>query len=77
MNYVNENEFLSWYEKNAKDKQYSKPVLLNEVFENYCETRVSEYVLSADKTVSGKEERYPFKYDEIGCCGADTKFIYF
>lgn len=77
MNYVNENDFLKWYEKNAKDKQYNKFKLLNEVFEQYCETRVTEFILSSDKTVSGTEERYPYKYDEFGCCGADTKFIYF
>lgn len=77
MNYVNENTFLTWYESNAKEKKYDKYKLLQEVFEQYCTTRKSEYILTSDKTISGKDETYSYKYDEVGCCGADTKFIYF
>lgn len=77
MNYVNEAKFISWYESVAKEPCMSSAALLADVFQQYVSTRANEYVVPADKTISGKEERYTFRFENIGACGACTDYIYF
>ena len=77
MNYVNEAKIITWYKNAAKPPQLSDSALLADVFRRYIETRCAEYVLPADRTVTGREERYPFRCETIGACGACTTFMYF
>lgn len=77
MNYVNEEKFIEWYMSTAKPPMLSAPSLLAGAFRRYAETKCSEYVLCADQTVTGREERYPFRCETIGACGACTPFMYF
>ena len=77
MNYVNEEKLIAWYESVAKEPRMSSAALLADVFQQYVSTRVSEYVIPAEKTISGHEERYPFRFENIGACGACTNYIYF
>lgn len=77
MNYVNQEAFFDWYSSTSKQERFDKSALLSEVFEQYCRTHNEEYVLPAECTRSGKEERYPFRFENIGCCGASTMFLYF
>ncbi len=77
MNYVNEAEFIAWYRRTAKPPQLSPEALLADVFRYYVETKDSAYVLPADRTVTGREESYPFRCETIGACGACTPFMYF
>ena len=77
MNYVNEDKFIVWYKSTARPPQLSETALLSDVFQRYVETRCSEYVLPAERTVTGREERYPFRCETIGACGACTPFLYF
>lgn len=75
-NYVNEEKFFAWYESVAKDKTDRKALLAN-VAKQYMARRKAVYVLPAEKTLSGKEESYPFRFENIGCCGASTIYFYF
>ena len=77
MNYVNEAKFIEWYQRTAKPPLLSSEALLSDVFHRYVETRCSEYILSAEQTVTGREERYPFRCESVGACGACTPFMYF
>ena len=77
MNYVNEEKFIEWYENTAKQPRMTPASLLADVFRRYAETRCPEYILSPDQTVTGREERYPFRCEVVGACGACTPFIYF
>ena len=77
MNYVNEEKFIAWYKSTARPPLLSEAALLADVFRRYTETRCSEYVLTAAQTVTGREERYPFRCETIGACGACTPFLYF
>ena len=77
MNYVNEDQFVAWYESVAKEPRLSSSALLADVFQQYVSNHTSEYVIPAEKTISGREERYPFRFENIGACGASTFFIYF
>ncbi len=74
-NYVNEEAFLAWYEEKTGLKA-NKKALLQELAKQYMATRKGEFVLDADKTLCGKEERYTFRFENIGCCGASTMYFY-
>lgn len=76
-NYVNEDKFFDWYSENCATPIGNKGKLLNEVFQQYLKTRRQEFILTADKTNSGKDEAYPIRFENIGCCGASTYYIYF
>ncbi len=36
-----------------------------------------KFTLGANKTVSGKEEEYPVRFENIGCCGAVNYVVTF
>ncbi len=74
-NYVNEESFFRWY-KEKTGLMADKKALLQELARQYMATRKGEFVLSADKTLSGEEERYAFSFENIGCCGASTMYFY-
>ena len=77
MNYVGDARFIAWYESVAKAPQKTPEALLDDVFRRYLETRCAEYILPPEQTVTGREERYPFRCETIGACGASTPFLYF
>lgn len=77
INYVNEKAFLNWYQSVSRDQIVNESALLNEVFLAYCRTGKGIYTLPAAKTVTGKDESYPFTCENIGCCGASTLYVYF
>ena len=77
INYVNDDVFWNWYKATAKGPLMTKKALLDSVFKHYCDTKSEIYTLSPDETISGKEETYSFKFEDIGCCGASTIYIYF
>ena len=77
INYVNDDIFWKWYKENSKELKMTKKELLDSVFKFYCDTKSELYTLSPDETSSGKEETYSFKFEDIGCCGASTIYIYF
>ncbi|MCF0120501.1 MAG: hypothetical protein HUJ65_02585 [Oscillospiraceae bacterium] len=77
VNYVNDDGFLSWYSEKTGSTGFNKAALLQKVFDRYLEDQVPEFILPAGSTVSGAEERYPFRFEDLGCCGASTYFIYF
>jgi len=74
-NYVNEESLFLWYEEKTGQKA-NKKTLLQELSRQYMATRKGEFVLGPDKTLSGKEERYAFTFENIGCCGASTMYFY-
>lgn len=74
-NYVNEDVFFAWYEEKTGRKP-DKKALLAELAKQYMDTRKGEFVLSADKCLSGAEERYGFRFENVGCCGASTIYFY-
>lgn len=77
VNYVNQDDFFRWYNSVSLEKIQNKSAILEDVHKGYCDTHSEVYVIPAEKTVSGKDEQYAFKYDDIGCCGASTVYIYF
>jgi hypothetical protein len=77
MTYVNQEAFFAWYNSVSRRPLRDGDALLGEVFSQYCSTGRQEYTLPASATVSGKEESFPFRYENVGCCGASTMFIYF
>ena len=77
INFVNDDIFWNWYKVTAKGPLLTKKALLDDVFKRYCDTKNEAYILSPDETVSGTEEVYNFKFEDIGCCGASTIYIYF
>ena len=77
INYVNEDKFFEWYSKSSAAPIFNKDKLLNEVFQQYLKTRRQEFVLLAGNTKSGKDETYSIRFENIGCCGASTYYIYF
>jgi len=77
INYVNDDIFWNWYKENSKELLKTKKALLDEVYQRYCETKKEVYTLTAEETKSGKEENYIYKFEDIGCCGASTIYIYF
>ena len=74
-NYVNEDAFFSWYEEKTGLKA-NKKTLLQELGKQYMSTRKAEFVLSGEISLSGNEEVYPFRFENIGCCGASTMYFY-
>ena len=74
-NYINEDAFFAWYEEKT-GKKPDKKALLAELAKQYMDTRKGEFVLSADKCLSGAEERYSFRFENVGCCGASTMYFY-
>ena len=77
VNYVNQEKFLDWYNSVSKVKTSNAVNLLKKVHQQYCDTGNSVFTVPADKSVSGNDEHYAFRYEDIGCCGASTKYIYF
>ena len=73
-NYVNEEAFFAWYEEKTGRK--ANRALLKELAQQYMSSRKEEFVLSPDAALSGREERYPFRFEAIGCCGACTMYFY-
>ncbi len=77
MNYVNQEAFFDWYSSVSNKDLINTEALLSDVFAQYCRTHSEEYILPAESTRSGNVERYRFRFENIGCCGASTMFIYF
>ncbi|MBR5346013.1 MAG: hypothetical protein IK127_09345 [Clostridia bacterium] len=77
MNYVGENKLFTWYHTVAKPPRLSDAALLAEVHQQCVEFHAEEYVLPPEKTLSGREERYAYRSENIGACGASTGFMYF
>ncbi len=77
LQYVNEEAFFTWYDSVALAKSYNRSILLNDVYQQYAETKDSVFVLPADMTSTGKEESYSYRIEDIGKCGASTVFMYF
>ena len=76
-NYVNEDKFIEWYKSVAKEPRLSSEALLADVFQCRISTRETAYRIPAEKTVTGREESYFFRFENIGACGACTNYIYF
>lgn len=76
-NYVNEQAFFDWYDAVVRDHRLERGALLHDVYNVYCRTHKGECTVPADRTVSGRQEKYRFTCDIIGCCGANTVYIYF
>ena len=76
-NYVNEAAFISWYNSVSKQLCSNTAGLLEQVHKHYCDTHSEEFTIPAENSKTGKAESYPFIYDDIGCCGASTVYIYF
>ena len=77
MQLVNEEKFFSWYASVCRQPDVSRSSVLDDLMRQYHETRSEEFVLPASQSVSGLEEHYPFRYENIGCCGASTPYLYF
>lgn len=77
MNYVGENKLFSWYRSVAKEPRLTDAELLAEIYRQYVETRFEEILLPPEKTLTGREERYAYRCETIGACGANTDFMYF
>ncbi|MCQ2452186.1 MAG: hypothetical protein MJ075_03505 [Oscillospiraceae bacterium] len=75
--YVDEEKFFDWYKKNAKEPDSNHTRVLNQLYSKYCETGKSYFTLKASQSVSGQEVQFPFRFEDIGCGGASTLFIYF
>ena len=77
VNYVNEDAFFDWYARVSKSAPEQRDALLGEVFSQYCRTGEQKYTLPASQSKSGRPESIPFRFENVGCCGASTMFIYF
>ena len=75
--FINSEAFFKWYDSVSSDTKYNKDKLLNEVFQQYCDTRESVFELPAEKTVTGKAESYKYEFEDLGKCGGSALFIYF
>ena len=75
--FINSEAFFKWYDSVSSDTKYNKDKLLNEVFQQYCDTRESVFQLPAEKTVTGKAESYKYEFEDLGKCGGSALFIYF
>lgn len=75
-NYVGSEKFMEWYRRTAKAPR-GEGEALRRVYEDYCRTGKSVFELSSGETVSGRPESYPYTFENIGCCGASTIYIYF
>lgn len=77
VNYVNQEAFFDWYGSVSRAGLTDKAALLSELFSRYCQTGEERFTLTAEQTKSGQEESFPFRFENVGCCGASTVFIYF
>lgn len=77
VNYVNESAFISWYNSVSKNMCSNDASLLEMVHKHYCDTHSECFTIPAENSKTGTAETYLFKYDDIGCCGASTVYIYF
>jgi len=77
VNYIDEEKFFQWYEKNASNPDSNRTRVLNKLYSKYCETGKPYFTLAASETQSGQAESFPFRFEDVGCCGATTLFIYF
>ncbi|MBR6207104.1 MAG: hypothetical protein IKQ73_08075 [Oscillospiraceae bacterium] len=75
--FVNEDSFLRWYADNCRIPDGNTGRVLNDVYMGYCSTGVQQFVIPAAASVSGRDETYPFRFEDKGCCGASNPFIYF
>lgn len=76
-NYVNEEKFFDWYTSVSKTGIGNKSTLLAELVSNAGGPGEKEFLLPASQTVTGKDEVYKYKIDNLGCCGASTIYCYF
>lgn len=74
-NYVNEDVFFAWYEEKTGHEP-NKKALLAELSKQYISTRKGEFILPAEKCLSGESEKYSFAFENVGCCGASTMYFY-
>lgn len=74
-NYLNEEAFFAWYEEKTGQKP-DKKALLDSLAKQYMATRRGEFILPAEKCLSACEEVYPFRFENLGCCGASTMYFY-
>ena len=75
-NYVNEEKFIAWYRAAARTPLGDKAIL-ERAAKQYMATRKGLFVLGPEETLSGQEESYAFRFENIGCCGASTLYFYF
>ena len=75
--FINSEAFFEWYDSVSNDLKYNKDKLLDDVFQQYCQTRESHFDLPAEKTVTGKPESYKYEFEDLGKCGGSALFIYF
>ena len=76
-NYVNEDDFFSWYEEMTGKPILNKSQLLSDVASAYAQTGKGIYTIPSNKTATGKAESYAFTFENIGCCGASTFYYTF
>ena len=74
-NYVNEDRFFDWYREKT-GRAPDRKALLAELAKQYMKSRKGEFVLPADRTLSGEQELYAFTFENVGCCGASTMYFY-
>lgn len=77
VNYIDEDKFFQWYEKMAANPDGNHSRVLNKLYSKYCDTGMTVFTLAASETKSGQAESFPFRFEDVGCCGASTLFIYF
>ncbi len=75
--YVNAESFLNWYDSVHAGARPSDQEVLDQVVRQFQQTRREEFVLPAEQTKSGREERCPFRFEHLNCCGADRVIISF
>ena len=76
-NYVGQEKFFQWYDSITNDHDYDKNAVLAEVMTQYARARKGVFIVPAAKTRTGQEEEYEFSFENVGCCGASTFFVYF
>ena len=74
--YVNEQTLLDRYAALTGSPCPNPASLLQQAYALGCRG-VRQLTLPAAKTLSGREERIPFTFENVGCCGASTIFIRF
>lgn len=75
--YVGQEKFFDWYSEKSAESGFDKSRLLQDVLSGYIKTHSETFILPAGRTKSGKDEKYEFRFENIGCCGASTFYIYF
>ena len=76
-NYVNEEKFFDWYTSVSKTGIGNKSALLAELVSEAGGPGEKTYTVPAAGSVTGRDESYTYKVDNLGCCGASTIYIYF